>query len=104
VPEKLTLVVLLFIEPYAQTEFEEFEARAGSIMKGYGGAIERRIRISSPSPSEPQEVHVVTFPNRDAFERYCQAPELEAVADVRRKAIRNTIVWFGADCAPFLAS
>jgi uncharacterized protein (DUF1330 family) len=78
-------------------EFEEFEARAGEIMKCYGGAIERRIRLSPGDPSQPHEVHIVTFPDRDAFARYRDAPELRALADLRRTAIRDTIVWSGCE-------
>jgi uncharacterized protein (DUF1330 family) len=102
VTTRLTLVVLLFTEPEGQVEFEQFETNAARIMKRYGGAIERRISLSSRSdPSEPQEVHVLTFPDRESFDRYRNDPELQALAGLRRKTIRDTIIWSGLDCPPF---
>jgi hypothetical protein len=96
VSTRLTLIVLLFVRPDRRIEFEQFEASAGQIMKRYGGAIERRIALSvQTDPSQPQEVHIVTFPDRESFERYRSAPELEALASLRSRGIRETIVWSG---------
>jgi len=99
---RLTLVVLLSIDPERADEFEQFESSAATIMKRYGGKIERRVRFESPDDSSrPQELHVVTFPDHESFERYRRDPDLQALAALRAKAIRRTVVWEGVDLSPF---
>ena len=99
----LTRVVLLFLHADRQAEFELFESTAAQIMKRHGGRIERRIRCAhaADDASCPDEVHVVTFPTDAAFERYRDDPELLALAPLRASAIRQTIVWSGAEAPPF---
>ncbi len=93
---KLTLVVLLYVDPDRREEFERFEAAASRIMSRHGGAIERRIGFPSGSdPSQPNELHLVTFPDAAAFERYRHDPDIQALAGLRAKAIRKTVVWQG---------
>ena len=92
---KLTLVVALFVHPGHDAEFERFEERAAAVMGRHGGRIERRIRIASGSTSDPDEVHVVTFPDQAALECYQRDPDIVALAHLRAQAIRQTIVWRG---------
>jgi uncharacterized protein (DUF1330 family) len=99
---KLTLVVLLFVDPAGRDDFERFESAAARSMGRYGGRIERRISFpASDGASEPHEMHVVTFPDRESFARYRDDPDLRALAAVRERAIRRTVVWEGVDVAPF---
>jgi len=97
----LTLVVALFVHPGRDAEFAQFEEQAADIMRRYGGRIERRISIASASESDPTEVHVVTFPDSAALDRYQRDPDVVALADVRARAIRRTIVWRGATAGQF---
>ena len=100
---KLTLIVLLLIDAGHEDEFEQFESSAASIMSRHGGRIERRISVSSrKESSEPHELHVVTFPDHESFERYRGDPEIKALAALRAKAIRQTVVWEGVDLPPWL--
>src|SRR6266851_5129744 len=95
---RLTLIVPLYIYDGREAEFEEFESAAARAMKRYGGAIDRRIRCTpSADNSQPYEVHVVTFPDAQAFERYRADDELKGLADLRARAIRATTVWSGHD-------
>ena len=99
----IVLVAALHIHPGHEAEFEQFETAAASIMKGYGGAIERRVGFAAKNdPSVPHEVHIVTFPDSQSFDRYRADPDLAKLADLRTRAIRQTTVWHGADLAPFL--
>jgi len=99
---RLSLVVVLHVNAGREAEFERFENTAASIMRRHGGAIERRIAVEPDGEtSRPAEVHIVTFPDRAAFDRYRADPALAALAALRADAIRETIVWFGADRAPF---
>ena len=98
----LTLVVSLRVHPGREAEFERFESAAAAIMRRYGGAIERRIAVDpGADAARPDEVHVVTFPDRAAFDRYRADPDLAPLAALRAEAIRDTVVWFGADRALF---
>ncbi len=101
-PTQLTLVVLLFVDPERKGDFERFESAAARAMNRYGGRLERRISFpSSDGATEPHEMHVVTFPDRQSFARYRDDPDLRALASVRENAIRRTVVWEGVDVAPF---
>jgi antibiotic biosynthesis monooxygenase (ABM) superfamily enzyme len=98
----ITLVVALFIHPNRRAEFESFEARAAEIMRGVGGRIERRIACSSDDdPSAPDEVHLVTFPDLDSYNRYRESAELQALASLRASVIRKTVVWRGTELPLF---
>jgi len=98
VSSPLTLVVALFVRPGREADFERFEAAASAVMGRHGGRIERRIRIGSRTdPGEPDEIHVVTFPDEASFERYGRDPETAALATLRADAISRIIVWRGMD-------
>jgi uncharacterized protein (DUF1330 family) len=99
---RLTLIVSLTIHAGREAEFEQFEAAAARIMARYGGRIERRIRrVASADPNQPDEVHLVTFPDAPSFERYRSDPELRGLAEFRTRAIRETAIWVGVDLALF---
>ena len=105
----VTLVALLYLHPGKIAELERFEAAASRIMARHGGRIERRIQSSkdggAPSPanlSPPDEVHIVRFPDAASFARYRADPELAALAELRATAIRETVIWHGADGPPFV--
>jgi uncharacterized protein (DUF1330 family) len=98
----ITLVVALFIHQDRRAEFESFETQAADFMSGVGGRIERRVVCSTKDdPSAPDEVHLVTFPDEDSYNRYRASPELQALASLRAVAIRKTIVWRGTELPAF---
>jgi len=103
--KKLIIVAALFINPGHENEFEQFERAAESIMHRYGGCLERRIGFSSgANPEQPHEVHIVSFPDNRSFERYRTDPELQAIAELRTRAIRQTTIWIGSDLSNFIKS
>jgi antibiotic biosynthesis monooxygenase (ABM) superfamily enzyme len=98
----ITLVVALYIHPGRSAEFESFEAQAAEIMSRVGGRIERRIACSNKDDaSAPDEVHLVTFPDVDSYNRYRESSELQALASLRAVAIRKTVVWRGTELPAF---
>ena len=102
-PTRLSIVAALFIHPGREAEFEQFEMAAESIMQRYGGRLERRIGFpSGADPNQPHEVHLVTFPDRESFEGYRADADLLAMADLRARAIRQTVAWLGNDLGSFL--
>jgi hypothetical protein len=99
---RLVLVAALYIHPGHEQDFEQFETAAGLIMKRYGGAIERRIRCTPQNDQLlPHELHIVTFPDAQAFERYRADADLTKLATLRARAIRQTTSWQGSDLPPF---
>jgi len=98
----IILVVALFIHADRRAEFESFETQAAEIMSRVGGRIERRVACSSnDDPSAPDEVHLVTFPDEDSYNRYRESSELKALASLRAVAIRKTMVWRGTELPSF---
>ena len=98
----VTLVAALYIHPGHEAEFDQFETAAARIMRRHGGAIDRRIRITRAAGDNlPHEVHIVTFPDDASLQRYRADPELQGLAELRTSAIRETVVWMGADLPPF---
>ncbi len=66
-------------------------------MTRYGGCIERVIAEQPPG----REVHIVAFPDAEAFHRYRTDPDLLALAPQRAAAIKHTELLFGTECADF---
>jgi uncharacterized protein (DUF1330 family) len=100
VASPVTAVVALFVAPDRHAEFDAYEARAAQLMASHGGAIERRVRVV-PDSGHPHEVHVVTFPDREAFDAYRNDEAVAALAPARADAILRTEIWLGADLAPW---
>ena len=100
-PNRLSIVAALFIHPGHEAEFEQFETAAESIMQRHGGHLERRIGIP-PGADQPQEIHLVTFPDRESFDRYRNDADLLAMAELRTRAIRQTIAWVGSELGSFI--
>jgi uncharacterized protein (DUF1330 family) len=99
----VTLVALLYLHAGRRAEYERFESAASRVMGRHGGRIVRRIELppgdAAPSPAagpiQPDEVHIVTFPDTASFARYRADPELLALAELRAAGIRETVVWQG---------
>ena len=99
---QLIIVAALFINPGCEDEFLQFESAAEKIMRRYGGCVERRIGFPANAGTDhPHEVHIVAFPDQQAFDRYRADPDLQAMAELRARAISQTIVWSGKDLPPF---
>ena len=92
------LVAQLWIAPAREADFESFETAASAVMRKHRGRIERRIGVrSGTATGAPDEVHVVTFPSRTAYEAYRDDPALLPLAELRARAIVRTVIWEGAD-------
>jgi uncharacterized protein (DUF1330 family) len=95
------LVVVLKLHPGQSDAFERYEEHAFRIMKRYGGKLEHRVRCGQVEA--PDEVHVVSFPDEEAFERYRVDPELAALRELRTACISETTLWRGEKIADFAA-
>lgn len=99
----VTLLVQLFLHPGRRADFEAYEARAVVAMARYGGRIARRLG-GMAAEGVPDEIHVVTFPDRAAFDRYRADPDVNALSEMRALAIRRTVIWDVDDLPPFAAA
>ncbi|MEQ1857252.1 MAG: DUF1330 domain-containing protein [Longimicrobiales bacterium] len=100
--QPVVLIVELWIAPERRAEFENFEAAAAEIMASHGGRIERRLAMRQEAVANPpDEVHIVTFASREAYESYRGDPALVPLAEQRARAIQRTVIREGADMPPF---
>jgi uncharacterized protein (DUF1330 family) len=68
---------LLFRVPVRGVEtFERYESLVLPLLDDHGGRLEQRLR----SPDRLTEVHIVSFPSRDAFSAYREDPRRGAHA------------------------
>ena len=67
----MTLVAILTVRREAIDKFRAYEAHAAQVMKKHGGRFERTVVVvPEGSPELMKEIHVVTFPNEQAFAAY----------------------------------
>ena len=98
------VVVGLWVARGREEDFARFEALAFSIVARHGGSLQRRLALRDGAASDtPDELHIVTFPSREAFEAYRADPELMSLAALRARAIVRTVIWEGAELPPFEA-
>jgi len=65
------IYALLFRVPVKGVDtFEHYESLVLPLLDGHGGRLERRLR----SPDRLTEVHIVSFPSREAFAAYREDP------------------------------
>lgn len=65
------------------------------IMRGYGARV-----VVQPGDGDADEIHEITFPNRDAFDAYRDDPRLLALAELRTKSIAKTEITEAPHPAP----
>jgi uncharacterized protein (DUF1330 family) len=94
---KLHLIVRLWLRDEANIgEFEKFERAAAGVMAQHGGSIERAFRRKETQESEePFEVHLVKFPDAEAFAAYRDDDRTLALKEQRERLIARTEIWRG---------
>jgi uncharacterized protein (DUF1330 family) len=93
----ITIVALLTIRD--ADAFELFERQAAVIMEAYGGRIDSAFRpavTDSAAAQRVDEIHVLKFPDHEAFYRYKDDKKLHALATLKEKAIRQSTVYVSA--------
>src|SRR4051812_48337168 len=86
------IVATLSVRREAVEQFREYERTAARVMRRYGGAIARTAAVKSMDPALLEEIHVVTFPDADAFAAYQRDPALAEAAPLRAASIAATRV------------
>ncbi len=70
-PERLTLVVLVDVEPGGVAAFQRYEAVVLPLLERHAGRLERRLRTADGCA----EVHIVSFGSRAGYESFVADPE-----------------------------
>lgn len=85
----IKIVVILQVRDWEA--FNEFEAQAIPIMKSHGGELLAAFESeTSAADAENIEVHYLQFPTLDSFHAYRNDPTLNALSELRSKAIAST--------------
>jgi uncharacterized protein (DUF1330 family) len=93
----LVLVATLSVRREALAQFRTYEHTAARVMRKYGGLIARTVAVPSKDPALLEEIHVVTFPDADAFAAYQRDPEMAEAAPLRAASIAATQVAIGEE-------
>ena len=93
----LYLTVLLYIHEGQEAAFAEYEARVRPIMARYGGKMLYRTNpeadsAAAPDQELPYEMHLLSFPDHDAFMAYRQDPERTELAPLQGRIIKRAVV------------
>ena len=88
----MTLCVLLWARPGAETGLIAYEDQVLGIACGYGGRILRRARSSSGADGQPLEVQLLEFPSRRAVEEFMADGRRQSLAGERERVIARTEV------------
>ena len=81
----------------ASDAFEALELELARLMARHGGRIEHAVRVD-PGPAAadlPFEIHVVSFPDRAAFDAYRADPATRALGPRRDRLIARTVLRTG---------
>ena len=100
------LVIVAILTPHSGSMeiFREYETKAAVVIARHGGVIERTVIEEPSEPAKPiREVHVVTFPNLEAFHSYRTDPDFASLADMRLASIAHTELLFGRDGPDYMA-
>jgi hypothetical protein len=71
VSDRLTLVQIVRIPAPGVDAFRRYESLVLPLLARYDGRLERRLRTADGQT----EVHVLSFPSRDAFDAYMRDPD-----------------------------
>jgi uncharacterized protein (DUF1330 family) len=101
---RLFIVAILTVHNGSRDLFREYETKAAIVIARHGGTIERTVTEEPPIPEQPvREVHVITFPDWQAFHSYRADPDLTSLAGMRAASIAHTELIFGREGPDYIA-
>ncbi len=92
----IKIVAVLEVRVEAIDLFHQFERHAATVMEKYGGRIEQAITIP-PTGETFREIHVVAFPDENAFQAYRQDPAVAEKSRWREQAVVSTEILIGQE-------
>lgn len=95
---RTTVVAVLTVRRTLRDKFRAFETHAAAVMKAHGGSIERTIVVDADRSADVfKEIHVLTFPNSQAFAAYRNDERLRQLAHLRDESVVSTEIMVGVD-------
>ena len=86
---KLHLCVMLWAREGMAGALADYEDQVLALLPAHGGRVVNRVR-TRPHRSEPDEVHVLEFPDEAALDAYLNDDRRLALADLRERTIART--------------
>lgn len=100
----MTLIAILTVRRDAIDKFRAFEAHAAEVMKKHGGRLERTVVVAADgSPELVKEIHLVTFPDENAFAAYRKDERLTKFAHLRDQSVVHAELYVGEDGPSYAA-
>jgi hypothetical protein len=101
----LYITQLIYIQEGQEAIFDQFEAVAIPIIPKYGGELVLRIRPGDGSKiggiaEMPYEVHLVSFPDQEAFTRFMLDEERKQFLDLKIRSIARADLIVGNKYVP----
>jgi len=93
----MTLVAILTVRAAKLEDFRTYEYGAAKIMADYGGVIQRTVITPVDEDGNLKEIHIVTFPNAEAFHAYRGDNRLARIAFLCRNSVITTEILIGED-------
>jgi uncharacterized protein (DUF1330 family) len=87
----VTLCVLLWARPGAESGLIAYEGRVLDIASGYGGRVLQRAR-SEGGDGQPLEIQLLEFPTAQAVAEFMADGRRQALADERDRVVARTEV------------
>ena len=87
--------IIVLLEVADHISLKAYESQAVTIMHQYGGALVAAFtpNIIESSDGKVGEIHILEFPSLAAFKNYRADPALQALGELRNKAIVSTAVY-----------
>lgn len=92
----LTLVVHLFAHPGRLAALRAYERKALEILRTHGGEILAAFAPDAVAGETPDEIQVLRFPDRTAYDAFLADPARKALAGERDAAVRGTQIFTAA--------
>lgn len=89
---------IIHIHPNKEKEFIEFEDFAIPLMAKYGGKMMHRIRpakenfINHLTNTFPYEVHILSFPDELAFEKFIADPKRKSFIHLKNESVKTSFM------------
>lgn len=93
----MIVVALLTVRRAELARFRAYETFAIARVRAHGGELERAVELDAADPALVRELHVLRFPDADAFARFRGDAALATRQAERAAAVVDTVVWTGVD-------
>jgi len=99
-------VVLIWVKPGQLETLHEYETQAAPLIERHGGQFKTVMSVSGVGEGSgfdraPDEVHVLEFPDPDAFAHYRADPDSQAIGHLRDASVERAIFLQGNAVALF---